>query len=173
LSLTERHELIKNVILALCQQVGLVVSADPVKPGPNKTPDLSIFTSKGDFCVDVSVVHPLAPSHMKVDDPIDKREKEKRQKYKTYTDETNRSFIPAVVDTFGKFGPGMHQIAGILSNGRGVQLQGRRGAGAASAHCSGAAQGQLIGDLTRADALQAAAGDAAAGGAYYRLSPAR
>jgi hypothetical protein len=115
-ALTTRHELVKAAIVSSYQQANAVTEADPVKPGPHICPDFTLFLSKGETCADVSVVHPLAKTHLRSPaDPIAKREDKKKKRYTKYADELNRFFLPAVLDTYGKFGKGLQKIVEMLA----------------------------------------------------------
>src|SRR6185312_5330381 len=110
--LTERHELVKNAIASVFRQGGATVAAVGIGNDLGKRPDLLIRSSRGETCIDVSIVHPLAPSHIG-GDPIHKKEQEKMVKYSAQAAAEEQRFIPAVLDTFGKHGPGLGKLVGL------------------------------------------------------------
>src|SRR5687767_14543049 len=81
-----------------------------------KRPDISIVSTRGNYLVDVSVVHSLADSHRgaaRSDRHIQERERIKTTKYLELARRENATFIPVVLDTYGASGDGMKDLVEV------------------------------------------------------------
>ena len=83
----------------------------------NKRPDLTIFGWEKNWLVDVAIVHPLAPSHVKnasrsVLATSQLKATEKRKRYKLMADSQQATFSPFVCETTG----GLHDSVMAVIN---------------------------------------------------------
>ncbi|MEQ1843852.1 MAG: hypothetical protein ABL994_25895, partial [Verrucomicrobiales bacterium] len=114
--LTSRHDAIKLQLAAAFRKVDARVEVERSAHGPERIrPDLTVSASASMMHIDVSVVHPLAPSNIAAADRpnpqhITRREARKRIKYNGIAEADAAVFLPAVVDTLGMYGEGMHEV---------------------------------------------------------------
>jgi hypothetical protein len=119
-ALTARHDGIKTLLASFFNRAGARAEIERSLPGEERIrPDITVSTPHSMSHIDVSVVHPLAPSHIaaaRMPEPrhIINRENSKCAKYGERAADEEAQFIPAVVDTFGMFGSGMVKVIDLL-----------------------------------------------------------
>ena len=123
-ALTTRHDLIKNAIARFFRLASAPVEVEP-RDSNGKYPDLHVTTPSGQISIDVSVVHPLAPSYADKDSDstILARENSKKQKYREYVKQIGHQFLPAVLDSYGKVGEGLRSVVKEVSKAEKASLQ--------------------------------------------------
>ena len=90
-------------------------------------PDIHVSRPRETVFIEVSVVHPQAPSHQVeaqrgVQVPIEYRENAKKKKYESLVASTQPSrLIPAVWDTYGASGKGVKEVERLLVEVSGEQ----------------------------------------------------
>jgi hypothetical protein len=93
-------------------------------------PDIHVTRPRETVFIEVSVVHPQAPSHQAEAKrgalcPIEYRETAKKRKYETLVANSKPSrLIPAVWDTYGASGKGVKEVEGLLIEASGEHYGG-------------------------------------------------
>jgi hypothetical protein len=67
------------------------------------------------YLIDVAVIHPLGPTHLKHKDPIKHKERQKTDKYATLTADRGAVFVPFIVTTLGGIGGQAQEFIDTLS----------------------------------------------------------
>lgn len=110
--LTARHDLIKHCIARFAKRALIDVAIEPRKLDPNscRRVDLQLFIENQTALVDVSLVHPTAPSNVRLassrSDPsasLNRRAQSKIQHHASAARFQHSKFIPFVVESFGGF----------------------------------------------------------------------
>jgi hypothetical protein len=120
-ALTQRHNAIASRISAWCNSVGIPAFLEPKVDGQRRRPDIDIVLDGGRVLVDVSVVHPCAPSHIVGNNamwsalgPLLAREAAKVSKYRALAQDARAELLPFVVSSFGGFGVSAMRLFAIL-----------------------------------------------------------
>ena len=105
---TTRHDSAMQLVCRYARSCGVLASVEPREVG-SLIPDGEFHFSSFTFLVDLSGVHPLAPSHL-VASPnpgqaMESRANTKETKYQAHADERGCLFVPLIIDAFGRLHP--------------------------------------------------------------------
>ena len=119
--LTRRHDAIVQHIAAWCNSMQFPAVVEPKIDGERRRPDVEIILERGRLAVDVSVVHPAAPTYINhhhatvsATAPITARENQKNSKYRATVARAGAEFLPFVTSSFGGFGAAAMRFFSIL-----------------------------------------------------------
>lgn len=115
-----RHHLVVRALQRIGQEHGWVVQVELNDEGK---PDLRFTGTSVSIISDVAVVHPLASSHVKsaAKEPgITARASasHKTAKYRALAETERATFLPAIMETYGYWGPDFHTLLHMLCNGQ-------------------------------------------------------
>ena len=120
-SLTRQHDAIASHLAAWCNSVKLPAFVEPKVDGQRRRPDVGIVLDGGRSLVDVTVVHPCAPSYIVQQGamhsalgPLNAREAAKFGKYRRLAAEANAEFFPLAISSFGGFGVSAMRLFAVL-----------------------------------------------------------
>ena len=105
-----RHNQVCQILAIWCRRLGASVVLEPTSlDNRNQNrPDLHVILGHQTYLVDVSIVHPTAPSNVvQAARPLNtakKREQAKIRQYSSMSRQQNAIFVPFVLETFGGFG---------------------------------------------------------------------
>lgn len=118
--LCTRHDKIVQCISSCAKRMGAVTTVEP-RGSSGGIPDIQITHARGTHFVEVSVVHPQAPSNRSAamrgaGVPIEYRENAKFRKYEKYVRDNGPARFTAVVfDSYGASGSGVKDLERLLS----------------------------------------------------------
>lgn len=102
---TVRHDNAMRLLCSYARSCGVLARTEPKESG-SLVPDGEFHFSRFTFLVDVSGVHPLAPSHLenahRPGQAMSDRATEKVDKYQDHADTLGASFAPLVLDVYGR-----------------------------------------------------------------------
>lgn len=107
---THRHNALMDELASWIRQLGGFTQLEPAQLGDNRTrPDTDSIIGNSRIVTDVSVVHPLAASHVSVAArrelaTAEAREQAKRNKYDGMVQARGAKFFPVVLETTGGMG---------------------------------------------------------------------
>ena len=106
--LTQRHDFVKNTIAAFAARTHIDVQVEPRKLDPNsrRRVDLKLFIENQTALVDVSFVHPTAPSHLAAamadsNAPLNRRAQSKASHHQSAANAQQSNLFSFVVESFG------------------------------------------------------------------------
>jgi hypothetical protein len=119
---TKRHDDIVTAIHAFARQVGIPSRIEPRENGERRGPDIELTLEQGPVLVDVTVVHPAAPTYLNhahgatnAYGPLDHREAAKHRKYAGLVQNAGASeFVACAISSFGGFGRGAQRMFMLL-----------------------------------------------------------
>ena len=112
-----RHDVIVALVCNMFKCAGLVAKTEVrVVNCTQKRMDIVVYTARGNYWIDVSIVNPLAPSYIEKKDPIEIREKHKRGKWQPHAGTAGVKFLPFVLNTMGGLGPSALSILQMVSS---------------------------------------------------------
>jgi hypothetical protein len=122
--LTHRHNQVVMTCARHIRRLGFSVTVEP-RDSPDGIPDLAISLADREHFVEISVLHPQAPSHQH-GNPIQNRENQKKAKYQQHTQRHAPSQLTVVVlDSYGASGAGVREFELVLQELHQSQGEGR------------------------------------------------
>jgi hypothetical protein len=119
--ITIRHNQVVAIIERFAKLAGAVVVVEPkgLFSETAKRPDLQIILNHKNYLLDVTIVHPTAPSNIshsqKLLGQADVAERLKINKYEELSQNQNAIFIPFVIETYGGLGKKAQDFLNELS----------------------------------------------------------
>ena len=108
--ISTRHHQVVATIERCAKLAGAIVVSEPKKlfSETAKRPDLQIVMNHKTYLLDVTIVHPTAPSNLQHSQKLlgqaEASEKLKKNKYDELSQNQNCTFIPFVIETYGGLG---------------------------------------------------------------------
>ena len=108
--ISTRHHQVVATIERCAKLAGAIVVSEPKKlfSETAKRPDLQIVMNHKTYLLDVTIVHPTAPSNLQHSQKLlgqaEAAEKLKKNKYDELSQNQNCTFIPFVIETYGGLG---------------------------------------------------------------------
>jgi hypothetical protein len=117
---TVRHDRLLQLLCRIARTCGIAVQVEPsVGDGKDRTDGVFFFSSHSSD-VDVSVVHPSAPSHIRravtALGTASFKEKEKLDLYFLKAQQDGRRFYPFVLESFGAIGKNAREFIAVLQD---------------------------------------------------------
>ena len=117
-----RHDLVVKILAGLFRKVGAQVHVEPRIYGKDRDrPDLDVMLPNQSVMIDVTVVHPAAPSRTSITAlaTVSAAEKKKRDRYTQFATKHGANFLPFAIETFGCFGVSAVQVLKLLRQASG------------------------------------------------------
>ena len=121
-ALRYRHDQVVKILAGLFRKVGAQVHVEPRIYGKDRErPDLDVMLPNQSIMIDVTVVHPAAPSRTSSEPlaTVSAAERKKRGRYTHFATKHGANFLPFAVESFGCFGVSAVQVLKLLRQASG------------------------------------------------------
>jgi ribonuclease HI len=113
----DRHEYVADELIAQGKAVGMVINRIPALrdvKGKRTQPDFEMDAHHSNVFVDVSICSAYAKTNIALPNPIATREQQKIEKYEDTCRDNSADFLPFVLDSLGRFGPGAWRVIDLI-----------------------------------------------------------
>jgi hypothetical protein len=111
-----------KILAGLFRKIGAQVHVEPRIYGKDRDrPDLDVMLPNKSIMIDVTVVHPAAPSRTSSEPlaAVSAAEKKKKARYSDFAAKHGAKFMPFALETFGCFGVSAVQVLKLLRQASG------------------------------------------------------